>query len=1117
MRICRCALIAGFTFALLPVSFPAQGQAVQAWEGTIAIPTYELGPADPNPPFPLINTNPVYPYTMLDNLTDQRALKTYRAIYLENKYLKITILPQLGGHVYSVYDKIDDREVLYRNHVVKYGLVGPRGAWISGGMEFSFPFAHTTDTVSTVESVLHHNADGSATALVGAVDWVSNMYWQIALTLRPDTARLDESVTLFNPTAVNHLYLFWTNTAVKATDDLQYIYPMRETISDDPFAIVQSWPVWDGVDQSWYKNDASALAIFARDVQRNYFGIYYHQSNYGVVHVADFRQDPGKKIWTWGTAPHGRIWDHILSDSDGPYNEIQSGRFYTQGYREFMDPQSIEKWTEHWYPVRGLNGGFVEATNRMAVNVTYLAGKPDGPDAVKILVSPVAEIRNATLAVKLGATPLREIGSIHLAPLQPASFTIPIQSTATAKKELSIEIRSAEDEILLRWSAAEPIDGNPNLIGSVGAPLQKPLSITSQTPLEELYLHGVFLQKRGDMPDALKDYDQVLKQDPGYIPALIKEAIYRYEGADFQKAGALLARASRRDNENPTVAYAAGVIYRAEGQLPLAKDALWTSIHYGNSSPTGHSLAAQFVELGEIEIREGNYVEAAGLLERALTYNADDGLALTDLAVAERLGGDSRQAAISSDAALKQTCLLPYALAEQWLDKGGRDEGSSFSGGETAASPATSGSWTRTISSDPQNYIAIASWYHELGAWQSSDAVLHAEIEYLPAQDLSPMVYYYLASNARQEGDAGQAGEYDRKAASLPISQVFPNRITDAAVLMEAVRHNPADAHASYALGNFLFAHGRYDEAADLWLGALEQGFNNPVLLRNLGVYEWRVKKSLAKAAGYYARAIQLSRNDYRLYTDLDSIYEEESNSVGRTTLFRDAPAEVLSQDTVRVRHAILLLEQSKSNQALALLTNHRFKPWEGGVIVHDVFVRASMEEGERALDARQPGQAAQAFRQAMQYPDDLGTGEPAQPDTAEQRYWLGVALEAEGQTAEAISAWESAAAQGESGADGSPVFSALAYEKLGKDEQAGHILGQCIQAATRPGAGANSYFVAGMAEYYSRNLELARKDFEDALQREPLLWEARVALTTVRGGAKIDHKSARKRRVVAE
>jgi tetratricopeptide (TPR) repeat protein len=1103
MRIHRRAVCVGIALGLSLAPLIAQSRSVHAWEGTLTIPTYQLGPADPNPPFSLVNSHPVYPYAMLDDLTDQRVMKAYRAIYLENRYLKITILPQLGGHVYSIYDKIDQREVLYRNHVIKYGLVGPRGAWISGGMEFSFPFAHTTDTVSTVESTLRQNADGSATAVVGAVDWVSNMYWQIALTLQPNTARMKEEVTLFNSTPLNHLYLFWTNAAVRVTDDMQYIYPMRETISDDPFAIVQSWPVWQGVDQSWYKNDPSAMAIFARDVHRNFFGVYYHQSNYGLVHVANFRQDPGKKIWTWGTAPSGTIWKHILSDNDGPYGEIQSGRFYTQGYREFINPRRIENWTEYWYPVRGLNDGFVEATSQMAVNAAYLKGNEDKPE-VNVSVSPVADVADATLVVKEGPKLLRKVRHIHLTPLQPASYTIPVASLDDARKDLNVQIESAQDKVLLRWSASEPINGNPDLIPSAGTPLSKKISITPQTPLELLYLHGVFLQKREDMEGAMKVYNQVLQRDSGYIPALLKEAFYYYRAADFQKSEHLIAHATERSNESPLVAYAAGVIYRADEQWSRARNAFWMSIHYGDSLPPGRSLATAFVELGEIEIRQGNYSKASGLLQRAIGYNPADAFALTDLAVAERLSGDSKKASLSSEQALEKMPLLPYALAEHWQDNVSQNK--TTAGLAAMLASSTNEIWTKIIGSDPQNYLAIASWYHDLGAWQSSDVVLHAAVENVPAGDLSPMVFYYLASNARQEGEARLAKLYGEKAASLPSEGIFPNRITDAAILTEAIHHNPADAHAKYALGNFLFAHARYDEAAGLWLKALDQGFNNPVLLRNLGVYEWHVKKNLTGAAQYYVRAIHLSPSDYRLYAGLDEIYEQQGNTTARTDLFRDAPAEVLNQDTVRARHALLLIEQSKPDEALALLGNHGFKPWEGGVVVHNMFVLANMEKGKSALTDHHPIESEHAFRQALQYPENLGTGEPAKPDTAEQLYWLGIALQAQGKSAEARSVWQSAASQADDKTDVSAVFSALAYKKLGETEQAQEILERSVQSAAQPDAVASDYFAAGMAELYSGQAEHARNDFRRALQLDPSFWQVRVALDQLGGSGGTPH-----------
>lgn len=1068
MRTKWYAVVACLALAFFMTPALVQGQ-VHAWEGTITIPTYQLGPTDPNPPFPLVSRSPVYPYPMLDNLTDNRQPETYRAIYLENKYLKITILPQLGGHVYSVYDKKNQREVFYRDNVIKYGLVGPRGAWISGGMEFSFPYAHTTDTVSTVESVLHQNPDGSATSVVGAVDWVSNMHWEIAITLRPDTARVEEGVTLFNSTSQNHLYLFWTNTAVKATDDAQYIYPMRETVFDDPFAIVQSWPEWKGVDRSWYKNDADALAIFARNVHRNFFGMYYHGSNYGVVHVADFRQDPGKKFWTWGTARSGKIWDKILSDNDGSYNEIQSGRFYTQGSREFMNPHRVEQWTEYWYPVSGLKDGFVEATSQMAINVHY------GSSQVEVSISPVAKVDDATLVVRDGQTVLKKFSHLNLSPLAPASYGVDVQNVEETRKNLNVQIDSVDGQQLLHWSASDPIDGNSDLVPSVGKEIKKRIDVTAHTPVEELFLHGVFLQKTENERGALNIFDQVLKRDPGYVPALLKEAWYYYRTANFKKAESLIAHAIDRDNDvnnDASVAYASGVIYRADGQLSLAKNALWNAIHYGNSLPAGASLAAPFVEIGEISIHQGKYSEAIDALKQAVIYNPDDAFALADLAVAERLAGNTQSAARHSAAAVQKMPLLPYALAEQWQD----------------GSAASKNGWTKIISSDPENYLAVASWYHSLGAWKSSDAVLHAAIDSLPAEDVSPMVYYYLAANARQEGNTQQAEQNAQKASSLSTAEVFPNRLTDAAVLREAVERNPADAKAKYALANFLFAHDRYDEAAALWTKSLDEGFNNPVLLRNLAVYQQLVKKNLAGAADFYRRAIQLSPSDYRLYTDLDEVYEQQGNTAARQSLFRNAPAAVLDQDTVRARRALLLIEQSKPDAALAMLSNHRFKPWEGGKVTHEMFVQANIEKGKQALADHNPGAAVEAFHRAMQYPEELGTGEPSQPDDSQQLYWLGNALQAQGKTADATATWQKATAR-------ETVYSALAYKKLGQNAKAAEILSKQIKAAAQPDATADDYLAAGLAERYSGNTARANSYFQKALEKDPLYWQARIEL----------------------
>ena len=311
-------------------------------------------------------------------------------------------------------------------------------------------------------------------------------------------------------------------------------------------------------------------------------------------------------------------------------------------------------------------------------------------------------------------------------------------------------------------------------------------------------------------------------------------------------------------------------------------------------------------------------------------------------------------------------------------------------------------------------------------------------------------------------------------------------------MLTEAVHQTPQDAHAKYALGNFLFAHSRYEEAAALWSAALAQNFENPVLLRNLGVYQWHVKNDLASAATYYSRAIALSPKDYRLYTDLDEIYEEAGDAAARAKLFRDAPADVLDRDTVRARHALSFIEQLQPDPALALFANHRFKPWEGGVVIHNMFVRANIQKGRQALAVQKPQQAAEDFKAAMEYPEDLGTGRPAQPELAEQFYWLGLALAAQGKNADATTAWETSA----HGNGNANVFSALAYRKLGQNDRGQQILQQAIEAADRPGVTANDFFTAGMASLSQGDKAHAQEYFHHALALDPLLWPARVAMS---------------------
>ena len=1057
----------------------ARAEEVRVWEGKLELPTYLLGAEDPNPPFPLVNHRRIYPYTMLDDLTDRRETKTYRALFVENEYLKAIVLPDMGGRLYSLYDKVSKREVFYRNNVVKYGLVALRGAWISGGIEFNFPDGHTTVTVSPVASTLLHGSDGSGTIVVGNVDLVTGMHWEVAMTLRPGQARLEQHVTLFNVTPRTNLYWFWATTAVRATEDMQFVYPMREAYPHVK-GVVWSYPVHDGVDYSWYKNVREPASLFGRQVHRNFFGVYYHNPDYGVAHVADFREVPGKKIWTWGVAGDGLIWTDLLTDADGAYNEIQAGRYETQLNYEFMPPRRVESFTEYWYPVAALGDGFVEATSELALNVRFLPDEGSGNPRVEILVSPVVSILRPKLSVKLGSEVLKEFSLSSFAPLKTQKLQVAVPDIEVARKKITVEIKSSDGRSLLRWSAADPLDGNKDFVPAAGARASQPKPLEAIT-VQELFLRGVDVEKDGREEAAAEIYRQVLERDPGFVPALLKQGWQLYRAGDFQGAEGSISRALARNPLDCDANYAAGVVYRAAQRWTLAEDALWASIHFGG--PQERALA----QLGEIAIHEKKYDQAAELLRRALSHNPGDGMAMTDLAVALRLAGRREEAAKTIEQTVAEFPLFPWALAEQWRIS---------SGGEGAGTASKSKKpWAASLTPGVETYLTAAAWYRSLGDLTSSDAVLKAAIEELPAGSASPMVHYYLASNARREGKETESKRYAAGAAAAPYEKVFPHRLEDALVLDEARREDPLDAHAPYFLGNFLFAVGRYDDASQMWLQALGAGFEYSVLSRNLGLYAWRVKKDLTGAAGFFEKAIELAPDDYRLNVSLDEIYASLGDRARREKLMTNAPAAVAERDTVRVRHALVNLQQRRYGQALELLANHNYKPWEGGQVVRRVYVAANLEEGKASLAAGKPREAEQAFRRALEYPENLGVGTPDKPHDEEALYWLGEALQAAGNAQAAKEAWDQAVASGKDAGGPGRVFAALAMRRLGQADEAESIFSELLEAASSEKAGASSLYAAGLVERYRDRESEAREFFQRAIDADPDFWAAQIEL----------------------
>ena len=1056
----------------------AQRGAVRVTESRIQIPTYLLGSEDPNPPFQLVNEHEVYPYTMLDDLTDNREPRTYKAIVLENEYLRATILPELGGRLYSLYDKTANREVFYRNRSVKYGLVALRGAWISGGIEFNFPNGHSTDTVSPVSSRYQVNSDGSATAFVGDVDQVSEMYWEVALTLRPGTARLEQHVTLFNPTPVEHLYWYWNNAAVPANDDARFIYPMR-LARPGVDSEAHPFPEWHGIDYSRYASFHEPSELFGAAVHRNFFGVYYGDADYGVVHNADYREVTGKKFWTWGTAGDGTIWTDLLTDADGPYNEIQAGRFETQFNRDFMPAQSYENWTEYWYPVKRLDGGFVEASEQFAMNVTFVRTS-GGKGEIHISLCPTEHFTHASLRISLDGKIEKVFRELSFDPAATRAFVIPVEDVEIARDKTSVELRGNSRNVLVHWSAAEPVDGNSDSLLHDTADVSQTLK-KGDLSVEALYLNGVLEDKRGNHEIAHHLFERVLERDSSYIPALRKLAMQDYLGGNFDAAKEKIERAIQQDNSDADTQYEAGIIWRATGDTARARDALWSSVRLEDSP------AAALIQLGEIALSSKEYKRAAELLRKALRYKPDDVLAQSDLSVALRLNGESAEAAKVASSAAKAMPLYALPLAEEWRVSTLKDRNS-------ATARSAHNDWTRAVGHRMQGYLEAGSWYWSLKDYDSSEFIFEAATREFTSTEMPPMVYYYLASSARHRGRDDDALDYAAKARSASVDKIFINRISDAGVLQEALLTNPDDAHAQYLLGNYMFQHRRYEQAEHLWLQAQGLGFQYSVLYRNLGVNAWKVKKDLNEAKSFYEKAIQLAPQDYRPYVDLDEIYTQLGATEMRAKLFANAPPGLLDHDPVRIRYIVFLMKKGEYDSALSLLNKHRFKPWELGADVREIFVAANIQKGRLELSAKRFAQAQADITRGLEYPANLGVGRPDKPDDPAVHYWLGEARNEQGDLDGASREWKMLIDQ-PGGSDLSKYYAALALERLGKKREATDRFTQLAEGPERGRNGAHNYYVAGLAErQLGREIE-ATKYLRRAVEISPSLWQAEVDL----------------------
>ena len=302
----------------------------------------------------------VYPDTVDDILGGPKRDVDYDAIVLENEYLKLTILPELGGKLWSVWDKRAKRDGVHVPDVVKPGLIGYNGAWIPGGMEFNFPIGHIVGGMAPTPCHIEQTGPQMAAAVIQRRCARTGMHMDVKIMLRAGEARFDIAYTPVNPTALSHRWYHWTNVGVTTSKDWRFFSKAKWYHTG---SALHPYPISEkGVDTSFSRNRPVGSDSFMVAHCEDFFGSYDYGTRHGIAHVAPWQQMRGKKYFTWGWTFRDYSDGTIFSDRGMLYNEIQAGPMETQSDFAILPPGGSVHYQETWIPFSKIGG--IEWANR---------------------------------------------------------------------------------------------------------------------------------------------------------------------------------------------------------------------------------------------------------------------------------------------------------------------------------------------------------------------------------------------------------------------------------------------------------------------------------------------------------------------------------------------------------------------------------------------------------------------------------------------------------------------------------------------------------------------------------------------------------------------------------
>lgn len=979
------------------------------WEEKVIIPTYEIGEAEKNPMFLEKrvyqgSSGRVYPYPTIESICDEKKDKEYNAVMLENEYLKVMVLPQLGGRIQRAYDKTNGYDFVYYNHVIKPALVGLTGPWISGGIEFNWPQHHRPTTFLPVDYTLEQG-EACAAVLLNDVDRMYGTKVITKIALYPGRAYIEITGQLYNRTALPQTFLWWANPAVAVNDQTQSIFPPDvHAVMDHGKRDVSRFPIATGVyykkdysagvDISRYKNIPVPTSYMAEKSRYDFVGGYDYGKQAGLLHVADHHISPGKKQWTWGCGDFGQAWDRNLTDEDGPYIELMTG-VYTDNQPDFtwLKPFEEKTFCQYFMPYKAA-GQVKNATKEAVVSLSRENGKAG------IVVYATESYPEAMVRLCAGGKVLLE----EKTALSPAEAFCREVCLAGAEEEmLYLEVLADGRKLVSYQEEKEEIPELPEPAQAA----QEPEKLMTN---EELYLTGQHLEQYRHatfLPDPY--YLEGLKRDPGDIRINTAYGKLLLSRGQFAQSEEYLRRAIKRltwKNPNPyhSEAYyllGLALLYRAEDAFACAKENRAAAAEafeeeaYENFYKAAWSCEQQekaYYYLAVLDARKKKWASAMEHIEKSLIRNTHNVKARGLKAYLLRKLGRTKE-------------------AFSWIqDNLALDPFDFISGKEAVLGGAqTAEELAGKLRDFPESYLMAARDYAEFGAYEEACGLLRACRQTQPL--LKYYEGYYRCRQQAQDGAQNEGGSQEglsvsgllAEAENLPADYCFPNKLEDIAVLRFAVE-NGCKKKAPYYLGNLFYDKLQWQEAVSLWEMAEQADGAFATVHRNLAIAYYNKKQDKELARKELECAFALDPSDARVFLELDQLYKKLGVS-GRERLanYEAHPQLAGKRDDLYVEYITLLNACGAHEKALECMMGRRFHPWEGGEgKVTAQYTLALLELAKKAMKEGDNAKAEERLRRAFTYPENLGEGKLEGTKDNHLYYQLGLCLAAQGKEEQA-------------------------------------------------------------------------------------------------------------------